>query len=168
MSRTSCVPDWILNWLCHAFHAAWRDTAVFCRLLGYFVAKEQSLVGLKDGARALVGAGLRVTRLAHADECAPSRGKGGGDQHIRWMIAEHAAIFTHLPADGADFMIARGVKQSGKDNEGGGDIFHGKSRLVVRHLRDDRALTRRANQAQINMIAKIIWPAPPNWQRDFC
>ena len=68
------------------------------------------------------------------------------------MIAEHAAIFAHLPADRADFMISRGVKQPGKDNEGGGDIFHGKSRLVVRHQRDDRALTRRANQAQINTI----------------
>lgn len=79
-------------------------------------------------------------RLAHADECAPSRGKGGGDQHIRWMIAEHAAIFAHLQADGADFMIARRVKQPGKDKEGAGNILHGNSRLVVRHLRGESRL----------------------------
>jgi hypothetical protein len=40
--------------------------------------------------------------------------------------------------------------------------------LVVRHMRVDLALTRRANQTQNDNIAKIIQPAPPRRQRAFC
>ena len=105
--------------------------------------------------------------LAHADERAPSGRKGGSDQHVRRMIAERAAILAHLRAYGADFMMARGVKQAGENSKGRGDVVHGESRFVVRQLRADRALTCRANQAQIDIIARIIWPAPATWQRAF-
>jgi hypothetical protein len=37
-------------------------------------------------------------------------------------------------------MIARRVKQPGKDKEGAGNILHGNSRLVVRHLRGESRL----------------------------
>ena len=52
--------------LASAFHAAWRNTAMFCRLLGCFVAEELSLVDLKDGVWALAGAGIRGRNVTSA------------------------------------------------------------------------------------------------------
>src|SRR6516164_7822784 len=83
------------------------------------------------------------------------------------MIAERAAIFAHASAERADLMIAGGIEQPGEDSQCCGDIVHRRLAVLFVICASIASLTRRANQGQIDIIAKNIWPAPGSRQRVF-
>src|SRR5882672_9935808 len=75
---------------------------------------------------------LQVAGLPYADECTPGDREPGTHQNIVRTVAERAAIFAHLDAERADFMIARGIEQSVQGNQSCGDIVH--RRLATRFV----------------------------------
>src|SRR5260370_18519455 len=49
---------------------------------------------------------------AHANECAPKRGKTGANEHEKRIVAKRAAGLAHRDTERADRVMARGIETS--------------------------------------------------------